>query len=124
MEMGQTRATKKIEKMEEPLWVQNRRNFLESLNKQERNIVLMGDPLVEFDPFMYLLLYFFPQQAHNYPAIAQALPHLLQATPQNTPPQSPPLSPNSSGGGKFFTPPTTPNTNLVQPGTSKTSLEP
>ena len=74
---------------------------------------------MEFDPFPYVLLYAFPQQAQNYPAIAQTLPHLLPATPNNTPPQSPPPSPNSSGGGEFFTPPTTPNTaNQPQPGTS------
>ena len=91
---------------------QTRRKFLESLNKQERNIVLIGDLALEFDPFTYVLLYSFPQQAHNYPAIAQALPHLLPATPNQSPPHSPPPSPNSSGGGDFFTPPTTPNQNL------------
>ena len=87
--------------------MQNRRKFLESLNKQERNIVLTGDPNLEFDPFTYVLLYSFPQQAQNYPAIAQALPHLVPATPNQTPnnsPQpSPPSSPNSSGGGILYT---------------------
>ena len=82
--------------------------------------MLTGDPNLEFDPFTYLLLYSFPQQAHNYPAIAQALPHLLPATPNQSPNQSPlpspPPSPNSSGGGEFFTPPTTPN--QAQPGAS------
>ena len=114
---------KQIEKVEQPIWVQNRRKFLDSLNKQERNIVLTGDPNLEFDPFTYVLLYSFPQQQQNYPAIAQALPHLVPATPNQTPnnsPQpSPPSSPNLSGGGEFFTPSTTPN--LAQPGTSGTS---
>lgn len=62
-----------IENVEQPLWVQNRRKFLQTLNKQERNLVLTGDPNLEFDPFTYVLLYSFPQQAQNYPAIAQAL---------------------------------------------------
>ena len=108
---------RQMEKVEQPIWVQNRRKFMESLNKQERNIVLTGDPNLEFDPFTYVLLYSFPQQAQNYPAIAQALPHLLPATPNHSPAHSPPPSPNSSGGGEFFTPPTTPN--QPQPGTSK-----
>ena len=95
----------------------NRRKFLETLNKQERNIVLTGDPNLEFDPFTYMLLYSYPQQAQNYPAIAQALPHLLPATPNQSPVNSPPPSPKSSGEGAFFTPPTTPN--QPQPGTSK-----
>ena len=106
---------REIEKVEQPIWVQNRRKFLETLNKQERNLVLTGDPNLEFDPFTYVLLYSYPQQAQNYPAIAQALPHLVPATPNQSPGHSPPLSPNSSG--EFFTPPTTPN--QPQPGTSK-----
>ena len=48
---------REIEKVEQPIWVQNRRKFLETLNKQERNIVLTGDPNLEFDPFTYVLLY-------------------------------------------------------------------
>ena len=107
---------RQIEKVEQPIWVQNRRKFLESLNKQELNIVLTGDPNLEFDPFTYVLLYSYPQQAQQYPAIAQALPHLIP-TPNQSPAQSPPPSPNSSGSGEFFTPPTTPN--QPQPGTSK-----
>ena len=81
--------------------------------------MLTGDPNLEFDPFTYVLLYSFPQQAQNYPAIAQALPHLVPnpiPIPHNSPQPSPPPSPNSSGGGEFFTPPTTPN--QPQPGTS------
>ena len=85
--------------------------------------MLTGDPNLEFDPFTYVLLYSFPQQAQNYPAIAEALPHLVPnpqiPTPQNSPQPSPPLSPNSSGGGEFFTPPSTPN--QEQPGTSGAS---
>ena len=88
---------------------------METLDKQERNIVLTGDPLVEFDPFTYVLLYSFPQQAQQYPAIAQALPHLIIpeqhiAMPQRTPLQSP----NSSGSEEFYTPPQAP-----KQGTSK-----
>ena len=109
-----------IDNVEQPIWVQNRRKFLETLNKQERNLVLTGDPNLEFDPFTYVLLYSFPQQAQNYPAIAQALPHLVPnqpiPTPHNSPQPSPPPSPNSSGAGEFFTPPTTPN--QPQPSTS------
>ena len=111
---------RQIENVEQPSWVQNRRKFLETLNKQERNLVLTGDPNLEFDPFTYVLLYSFPQQAQNYPAIAQALPHLVpnqhNPTPHNSPQPSPPPSPNSSGTGEFFTPPTTPN--QPQPSTS------
>jgi hypothetical protein len=109
-----------IENVEQPLWVQNRRKFLQTLNKQERNLVLTGDPNLEFDPFTYVLLYSFPQQAQNYPAIAQALPHLVPnqpiLTPHNSPQPSPPPSPNSSGAGEFFTPPSTPDP--AQPSTS------
>ena len=39
------------EGVEQPIWVQNRRKFLGTLNTQERNIVLTGDPSLEFDPF-------------------------------------------------------------------------
>ena len=93
---------------------------METLDKQERNIVLTGDPFVEFDPFTYVLLYSFPQQAQNYPAIVQALPHLIIPQQQNqTPHQSPLHSPNSSGSEEFFTPPHTPKTpNQPKQGTS------
>ena len=83
--------------------------------------MLTGDPSVELNPFTYMLLYTFPQQAHNYPAIAQALPHLQQA---QTPPQSPPPSPNSSGEAEFFTLPTNPNTNQPRPGSTTSSKTP
>ena len=87
--------------------------------------MLTGDPNLEFDPFTYVLLYSFPQQAQNYPAIAQALPHLVPnqpiQTPHNSPQPSPPPSPNSSGGAEFFTPPTTPN--QPQQGTSGASAK-
>ena len=58
---------REIEKVEQPIWVQNRRKFLETLNKQERNIVITGDPNLEFDPFTYVLLYSYPQQAGTEP---------------------------------------------------------
>ena len=63
--------------IQQPRWVQTRRKFLDSLNFQERNLVLTGDPFVEFDPFTYVLIYSFPKQAQNYPAIVQALPHIV-----------------------------------------------
>ena len=92
------------------------RKFLESLNFQERNLVLTGDPFLEYDPCTYVLVYSYPQQAVNYPAIQQALPHILQPTPQaspapspqRTPINSPPQSPTSPGSDQFFTPTNSP----------------
>jgi hypothetical protein len=67
----------------QPKWVHNRRKFLESLSFQERKILLTGDPFLEFDPCGYVLIYLYPNQVKNYPAIQQALPHIVQQ------PQSP-----------------------------------
>ena len=74
-------------------------------NIVNKYVVLIGDLFVEFDSFTEVLLFSFPQQVHIYPAIAQALPHLVQL---QTPTNSPPPSPNSSGSlilhtSHFFT---------------------
>jgi hypothetical protein len=53
------------------VWTHNRRQFLQSLTFQERNIVLTGDPFVEFNPFIYILVYNYCEQIQNYPNIAQ-----------------------------------------------------
>jgi transposase InsO family protein len=105
-----------IKGVEQPKWVHNRRKFLESLNFQERNLVLTGDPFLEYDPCTYVLVYSYPQQAVNYPAIQQALPHILQPIPQpspipssqGTPINTPPRSPTSPGSDQFFTPTNSP----------------
>ena len=39
--------------------------------------MLTGDPFLEYDPCTYVLVYSYPQQVANYPAIQQALPHIL-----------------------------------------------
>ena len=64
--------------VQQPKWVHNRRKFLESLNFKERNILLTGDPYLEFDPCTYVLMYSYPRQVQQYPAIAQAFPHIVQ----------------------------------------------
>jgi hypothetical protein len=105
-----------IKGVEQPKWVHNRRKFLESLNFQERNLVLTGDPFLEYDPCTYVLVYSYPQQVANYPAIQQALPHILQPalqpspvpSPQRTPINTPPRSPTSPGSDQFFTPTSSP----------------
>ena len=107
-----------IKGVEQPKWVHNRRKFLESLNFKERNLVLTGDPYLEYDPCTYVLVYSYPQQVVNYPAIQQALPHIIQATPPATPPHSPlvtptnspPRSPTTPGSDQFFTPNNSPAT--------------
>jgi hypothetical protein len=86
----------------QPTWVHNRRKFLEALSFQERNILLTGDPFLEFDPCTYVLVYSYPNQVQNYPAIQQAFPHIVQQ------PQSPGASSTTSSNFEFSTPPTTP----------------
>jgi hypothetical protein len=89
----------------QPKWVQNRRKFLASLTFKERNLVLTGDPFVEFDPFTYVLVYSFPRQAQNYPAIVAALPHIANNNniiiqePEVPPPAAPaaPAAPRGRG---------------------------
>ena len=78
--------------IKQPVWVHNRRKFLQSLTFHERNIVLTGDPFVEFDPYTYILVYNYPEQIQNYPTIAKNFQHIVQnqiGLPLKTPPQSP-----------------------------------
>jgi hypothetical protein len=78
--------------IKQPVWVHNRRKFLQSLTFHERNILLTGDPFVEFDPYTYILVYNYPEQIQNYPNIAQNFQHIVQpqvGVPIKTPPQSP-----------------------------------
>ncbi len=92
----------------QPKWVHNKRKFLEALSFQERNILLMGDPFLEFDPCTYVLVYSYPNQVQNYPAIQQAFPHIVQQ------PQSPGASSWSSNfefsNPSSFTPKSSPAT--------------
>jgi hypothetical protein len=84
--------------IKQPLWVHNRRNFLQSLTFHERNIVLTGDPFVEFDPYTNFLVYNYPEQVQNYPNIAQDFQHIVQnqiGEPPKPAPQSPTSSPSS-----------------------------
>jgi hypothetical protein len=74
--------------IKQPVWVHNRRTFLQSLTFHERNIVLTRDPFVEFDPYTYILVYNYLEQVQNYPNIAQNFQHIVNN------PQSP--SENSS----------------------------
>ena len=87
----------------QPKWVHNRRKFLDSLSFQERNILLTGDSFLEFDPCTYVLIYSYPNQVQNYPAIAQALPHIVQQ------PQSPGASSTSSSNFSCFSPNSSPS---------------
>ena len=85
----------------QPKWVQNRRKFLASLTFKERNLVLTGDPYVEFDPFTYVLVYSFPRQAQNYPAIVAALPHIANNNQiVQEPEMQPPAPPAPRGRGR------------------------
>ena len=54
------RLPSQIEGVKQPQWVHTRRNFLKSLSFQERNLVLIGDPYLEYDPCTYVLLYSYP----------------------------------------------------------------
>ncbi len=90
---------RKISGIQQPVWVHNRRKFLQSLTSQERNILLTGDPFVEFNPFTYILVYNYPEQIQNYPNIAQNFQHILdnpEALQPPTPPRSTSSSPQSS----------------------------
>jgi hypothetical protein len=66
---------------------------------QERNIVLTGDPFVDFHPDTYILVYNYPEQVNQYPNIAQNFQHIIQnreAEVLKTPPNSPTASSSSS----------------------------
>jgi hypothetical protein len=71
--------------VQQPKWVHNRRKFLESLSYQETNILLTGDPFLNLPlvSCMYVLIYSYPSQLQNYPAIAQALSHIVQQPPKS-----------------------------------------
>ena len=84
----------------QPLWIQDRRKFLESLNFQERNLILTGDPFVEFDPFTYVLMYAFPEQVTQYPAIAHAFPHIVP-NPNPAPQAAAPVAGHSQPSRRF-----------------------
>ena len=89
---------KKQEGTKQPTWVHNRRAFLKSLSKEERNVVLTGDPYTEFDPHTYILCYSFPEQVQEYPHIQEFFQHILppvQVEDEFAP--DPPSSGNSSG---------------------------
>ena len=96
--------------IKQPVWVHNRRKFLQSLTFQERNIVLTGDPFVEFDPFTYILVYNYPEQIQNYPNIAQNFQHIVNdppapqspAPPAPSPPPSSPASLSPEKGEKVL----------------------
>jgi hypothetical protein len=78
--------------IKQPTWVHNRRKFLQSLTFKERNILLTGDPFVEFNPYTYILVYNYPEQINQYPNIAQNFQHIVQGQvggQLKTPPQSP-----------------------------------
>ncbi len=84
--------------IKQPVWVHNRRKFLQSLSFHERNIVLTGDPFVEFDPYTYILVYNYPEQVQDYPNIAQNFQHILPNKAEEAPkpaPQSPASSSSS-----------------------------
>ena len=73
-------------------------SFLKSLSKEERNVVLTGDPYTEFDPHTYILCYSFPEQVQEYPHIQEFFQHILppvQVEDEFAP--SPPSSGHSSG---------------------------
>ena len=108
-----------IEGVPQPKWVHDRRKFLDSLSKTERNLVLTGDPYLEYDPCTYSLIFMYPRQAHQYPAIQQALPHLLPEAIQPPAPPPPgrrrraelppvPLTPKTLRSGKILSPPPAP----------------
>jgi ribosomal protein L39E len=89
---------KKLEGTKQPTWVHNRRAFLKSLSREERNVVLTGDPYTEFDPHTYILCYSFPEQVQQYPHIEEFFQHILppvQVQDEFAP--DPPSSGHSSG---------------------------
>ena len=83
----------KLPNVKQPTWINNRRKFLESLSKQERNIVLTGDPYVEFDPRTYILIYSVPSELKNYPHLVEYFQHLLDNPQPPVPPHQPPQPP-------------------------------
>ena len=105
----------KFDNIKQPNWIHNRRKFLSNLNFQERNIVLTGDPFIEFDPATYICIYTAPQDIQNYPNIQANLGHIVhqQAAAaggggqikkkNNLPPQN--TTPTTLRSGKTLQPP-------------------
>jgi hypothetical protein len=89
--------------IKQPVWVHNRRKILQSLTFHERNIVLTGDPFVEFDPYTYILVYNYPEQVQNYPNIAQNFQHIV-----NNPPSPSTSTSSSPVTSEYSTPQTSP----------------
>ena len=87
---------RKISGIKQPVWVHNRRKILQSLTSKERNILLTGDPFIEFDPFTYFLVYNYPEQIQNYPNMAQNFQHILDNPEAQVQPPTPPRSTSSS----------------------------
>jgi hypothetical protein len=84
--------------IKQPVLVHNRRKFFQSLTFHERNIVLTGDPFVEFDPYTNILVYNYPEQGQNYPNIAQNIQHIVPnqiSQPSKTATQRPTSSSSS-----------------------------
>ena len=50
---------------------------MEILPKQERNLILTGDPNLEFDPYTYIWIYSYPDLAALNPEIAAHFNHIL-----------------------------------------------
>ena len=80
----------KLPNVKQPSWIHNRRKFLQSLSFQERNLVLTGDPYLEFDPCSYILVYSCPTELKNYPALQAHFQHLLENPQPILPPPPPP----------------------------------
>ena len=68
------------------------------VSKEERNVVLTGDPYTEFDPHTYILCYSFPEQVQEYPHIQEFFQHILPPVHvQDEFAPDPPSSGHSSG---------------------------
>jgi hypothetical protein len=48
----------------EPENITKRREFLKKLSIQDRNLLLSGDPLFQFDPVVYSCVFFFQKQCY------------------------------------------------------------
>jgi hypothetical protein len=83
--------------IKQTIWVQNTRKFLQSLTFQERNVILTGDPFVEFDPFTYKLANNYSEQIQNYPYITHNFQHIVNISPL----MSQQRSPSTSGSSRL-----------------------
>ena len=84
----------KLPNVKQPSWIHNRNFFLQSLSFQERNLVLTGDPYLEFDPCAYILVYSCPTELKHYPALQEHFQHLLD-NPQPPPAIQPAIQANN-----------------------------